>query len=181
MKQTFFSVLIVLTFSIPAQARSFYHHYGHKHYHHLTHRYSHYLTKRHFRHYHRYAHRRRYIQAAGRSPLPGPCQVAAGMGGPCGCWTEWHTRGFLDHVRDGINWWLAGDWLRFQQAIPVPGTAAVWKNRSHVAPVMYANADGSVTVRDYWGVHRVQRKLVVIVDPHPPIKAGWRVAESWPL
>jgi hypothetical protein len=179
MKRAFFSVLVVLTFSIPAQARSFYHHYGHK-YHHLSHRYSHYLTQRHFRHHH-YAHRRHHRQITRRLSLPGPCYTAAAMGGPCGCWTGKNTLGIFDHVWRGYNLWLAGDWLRFPQAIPVYGTAAAWKNRSHVAPVMHANGDVTVTVRDYWGVHKVRRDLVVIVDPHPPIKAGWRVTELWPL
>ena len=89
--------------------------------------------------------------------------------------------GFLDHVRNGINWWLAGDWLPMRESAPVNGTAAVWKNRSHVAVVKHANPDGTITVDDYWGVHKVSRSLVKVVDPHPWLRTGWRVAEAWPL
>ncbi len=38
-----------------------------------------------------------------------------------------------------------------------------------------------MTVRDYWGVHKVSLAQVKIVDPHPYIRAGWRVAQAWPL
>lgn len=166
----------------PAEAKQ---HYRHGYHHH----YGRYLALRHHRHMHRHwAHRLKHFSRAKthvvyrtRESLPGPCHTAAAMGGPCGCWTEWNTRGFLDHVREGINWWLAGDWLRLPRAIPINGTAAVWNNRSHVAPVKFANRDGTVTVRDYWGTHRVRLALVTIVDPHPPIRAGWRAREAWPL
>jgi hypothetical protein len=68
-----------------------------------------------------------------------------------------------------------------RESIPVLGTAAAYKNKSHVAPVLHGNADGTVTVRDYWGIHKVSRAAVKIVDPHPYIRVGWRVAEAWPL
>lgn len=176
------AIATVLAVAIkPANAAAYQRHYANH--------YGHYLALRHYRHVHRrWAHRLKHMDnpkahTASRTgeSLPGPCHTAATMGGPCGCWTEWNTRGFLDHVREGINWWLAGDWFRFPRAIPVLGTAAVYNNRSHVAPVLHANKDGTVTVRDYWGTHKVSMTMVTIVDPHPPIRAGWRAWGGWPL
>jgi len=174
-------MLSLVTSQSPAGA----HQLRHRGFYHQGHHYGRYLAVRHRHHVHRYASRRvKHVGrrvAGARVVLPAPCKVAASMGGPCGCWTEYSTRGFLDHVREGVNWWLAGDWLGLRRSIPVLGTAAVWKDRSHVAPVLRDNKDGTVTVRDYWGVRKVSLKTVVIVDPHPLIRVGWVAKESWPL
>ena len=86
---------------------------------------------------------------------PGPCRVAASMGGPCGCWAAHVLLDRLDHVWHGINLWLANDWLRFPHVAAAPGTAAVWPGR-HVAPVIAVNGDRTVTVRDSWATHKVR-------------------------
>ncbi len=178
MKQTIFSVLIVLTFSIPAQAKGYYHYYKHK-YHHLTHHYSHYLTQRHFRH-HRHTHRR-HIQIARHSSLPGPCRVAASMGGPCGCWAAHILLGRLDHVWRGYNLWLANDWLRFPHVAPEVATAVVWPGR-HVAPVVPGTyRKGTIMVRDSWATHPVRTAGLVFVDPLGRRHQTYKVSQGWPL
>ncbi len=183
MKTTLLATAIITFWSLTAEAKGYYHrHYGHylavQHY-----RYTHRHHVRHFRHY---AHRirnfhSRRVRSAGGS-LPGPCHTAARMGGPCGCWTAHNLLDVLDHVWHGYNLWLASDWLRFPRSDPAPGTAAVWKNHSHVAPVIAANRDGTVTVRDYWGTWRVKNTLVVFVNPNTARRrATYKVAGGWPL
>lgn len=137
--------------------------------------YGRYLATRHWRYAHRTHLRRRYaahIARHGGSALPGPCRVAASMGGPCGCWAGYILLGRLDHVWKGVNLWLANDWLRFPRAQAAPGTAAVWPGR-HVAPVVAGpHPDGTVTVRDSWAVHRVRMAGLVFVQP--PVRAPIR-------
>jgi hypothetical protein len=150
-----------------AQARYHKEAYTRHHLHHFHHRYSRYLSYRHWRYTHR-----------GVAPCHGR---AASMGGPCGCEAAWRIMRVADHVWHGYNLWLAWDWSRFPRAEPGPGTAAVWKNRSHVAAVAHDNHDGTVTVDDYWAVHRVSLSQVLIVDPRPKVRRTYRVSEAWPL
>jgi hypothetical protein len=151
----------------PSEARQGYYN---RHFYH--HHYSHYLVRRHAsyvhirRHWSRHVRHYRSRRSAG---LPGPCQVAASMGGPCGCWAEYVLLGRLDHVWRGINMWLANDWLRFPRAEPSPGTAVVWPGR-HVAPVVAVHNDRTgravaVTTRESWGTRRVSLSGLVTVQP----------------
>lgn len=184
MKRTFLSALVILICSVPAQAKGYYHYKRH-----LTHHYSHYLTQRHFRYnrlvqYHRRRHYiHRYAQTSSRSSLPGPCRVAASMGGPCGCWAAYILLGRLDHVWHGINLWLANDWLRFPKVPPEQATAVVWPGR-HVAPIVPGTYQkGSVVVRDSWATHRVRTAGLVFVSPYPSQRrrGTYKVAGAWPL
>jgi len=183
MKVIIITTAFLITLTFTAEAKSY---RGYKHYHQgNSHHYGRYLAQRHWRHLNRrYAHRLRHFtrpRTYYTSTTQAPChRESASMGGPCGCTAAWKILHVADHVWRGYNLWLAWDWSRFPRAEPIPGTAAVWKNHSHVAAVKYATKD-SIIVDDYWGVHPVPRSAVLIVDPHPPIKAGWRVAESWPL
>lgn len=107
------------------------------------------------------------------SILSAACQIARALGGPCGCFTSEY---FFGHSVRGL--WLANAWLSFPHVAPAPGTAAVWPNR-HVAPVIAANSDGTVTVRDFWAVHQVRVAGLVFVDPRvglPPRHARRRSA-----
>lgn len=145
------------------------HGYRH-HHHHMTHHFGRYLSARHLhhlRHYARRHHHRVYHTAragTARAGPPGPCRVAASMGGPCGCWAAYVLLDRLDHVWHGINLWLANDWLRFPHVAAAPGTAAVWPGR-HVAPVIAVNGDRTVTVRDSWTTHKVSMAHLVFVQP----------------
>lgn len=95
----------------------------------------------------------------GSRALSAACQTARALGGPCGCFASEY---FFGHsVRE---LWLANAWLSFPHVAPAPGTAAVWPNR-HVAPVIAANTDGTVTVRDSWADRRVRVAGLVFVDP----------------
>ena len=177
-------------FALPAEASHRHRHgcqYAHQH------SYGRYLALRHYRHMHRrFAHRlkhfdrpKNHVASRTRETLPGPCHTAAAMGGPCGCWAAWTLLGRLDQVWHGINLWAANDWLRFPHVAAAPGTAVVWPNR-HVAPVLRVHNDRTgrpieVTTRESWGQRRVRLTGLVVVDPHPPIRAGWRAAEAWPL
>lgn len=159
------SIVAILALSTPASASRYYQHKHYYTYHrHLHHQYSRHLTNRHWR----YAHSKHSDLSSA------PCHwQAKSMGGPCGCETAWKILGVAAHVWRGHNVWLAWAWSDFPRAIPVNGTAAVWRNHSHVAPILYANNDGTVTVKDYWAVHKVSLAQVIVVDPHPPIKAGY--------
>jgi hypothetical protein len=110
-----------------------------------------------------------------RGALSAACRIAASLGGPCGCFASEY---FFGHsVRE---LWLANAWLSFPHVEPAPGTAAVWPNR-HVAPVIAANGDGTVTVRDSWAVHRVRVAGLVFVDPRgglPLVRARRRYANA---
>jgi hypothetical protein len=162
----------------PAAAR------GH-HRHHVTHKFAHYLSGRHFQHAHawrqwRYHARQHYRNSyrVARSMLPGPCRVAASMGGPCGCWAAYVLLGRLDHVWHGINLWLANDWLRFPRAEPAAAAAAVWPGR-HVAPIVPGSyRNGTVIVRDSWATHRVRTAGLVFVQP--PMQHTPRRLIAWP-
>jgi hypothetical protein len=167
---TISAAAIAVTLSSPALAS----HHHQRTYRHLHHHYSHYLTYRHWYYTHKY-YRRYQPQAAQTSDLSSaPCHwIAKALGGPCGCETAWKILHVAEHVWKGRNLWLAWDWTRFPRAIPVNGTAAVWKNHSHVAPILHANNDGTVTVKDYWAIHKVRLSEVIVVDPHTPIKAGY--------
>lgn len=155
------------------------------HWHVATHRFGKHLAARHWRYTHvRVRHPKTgYKVVITHETLSRPCQDAASKGGPCGCRTACKLLGICGfaHVVRGKNLWWAPDWFEYPRAIPVNGTAAVYKNRHHVAPVKEANKDGTVTLDDYWGQHRVSLADVVIVDPHPPIRAGWRADEAWPI
>jgi hypothetical protein len=134
--------------------------------------------QRHAIHWHRYAHkhhrwshhlRPRHLYRSVHLHLPGPCRVAASMGGPCGCWAAHVLLDRLDHVWRGVNLWLADDWLKFPRTAPAPGTAVVWPHR-HVAPVIAVHNDRTgkpvaVTVRVSWAVHRVSLAGLVVVQP----------------
>jgi hypothetical protein len=125
--------------------------------------YGHYLAARHWRYAHRTHLRRHY--SAHVTGLPGPCRVAASMGGPCGCWAD-HVLGVsggLAHVWRGINLWLADDWRRFPHVSPEQANAAVWPGR-HVAPIVPGTYhDGTVVVRDSWMTHRIRVAGLVLV------------------
>lgn len=110
-----------------------------------------------------------------RTVLSAACRLARALGGPCGCFASEY---FFGHsVRE---LWAANAWLSFPHVAPAPGTAAVWTNR-HVAPVIAANSDGTVMVRDSWAVHRVRIAGLVFVDPRgglPPFRARRRYASA---
>jgi hypothetical protein len=93
--------------------------------------------------------------------LDASCRSAARMGGPCGCWAAEHF--FGSPVR---NLWLARNWLRFPHTMAAAGTAAVWPNHHHVAPVVAVNGNGTVTVADSWGTHAVRMAGLTFVSPH---------------
>ena len=143
-----------------------------RHRHVTTHHFARYLSWRHahYRHHVRLTRRHRdAVYRFGRSNLPGPCRVAASMGGPCGCWTAYVLLGRLDHVWRGTNLWLANDWLRFPRTAAAPGTAVVWPHR-HVAPVVQVHNDKTgkavaVTTRESWGMRRVSLAGLVVVQP----------------
>lgn len=124
----------------------------------------HYVKRQRWSHHLRHHYRHVNVGAYRSASLPGPCRVAASMGGPCGCWAAYTLLGRLDHVWHGMNLWLADDWLKFPRTAPAPGTAAVWPHR-HVAPVLAVNHDGTVTVRDSWATHRVRIAGLVFVQP----------------
>ena len=100
-------------------------------------------------------------RAARGGGLPGPCQQAARMGGPCGCWAEYTLFGRLEHVVGKMNMWLAADWLRFPRASSVAdANAAVYLSRSghayHVAPIVAGVA------HDSFGDHPVTGRVVLV-------------------
>jgi hypothetical protein len=102
------------------------------------------------------------------SVLSASCRIARALGGPCGCFASEYFFG-----RSVRELWLANAWLAFPRVAPAAGTAAVWPNR-HVAAVIAAHRDGTVTVRDSWAVHRVRIVGVVFVNPRagpPPMRA----------
>lgn len=170
----------LVVFSAPVQAKG----YHYKYRHHLTHHYGHYLAQRHLRHHysHRVRYVRRYFRVSGGS-LPGPCRVAASMGGPCGCWAAYVLLGKLDHVWRGYNLWLANDWLRFPHVTFAAATAVVWPGR-HVAPVVPGSySNGTIMVRDSWATHRVRTAgLVPVQPPGTGVRTQpARVTEAWPL
>ena len=111
----------------------------------------------------RWTRRTHYAQHRGHhyasSSLPAPCGQAAHLGGPCGCWASIH---FFGHsVRE---LWLAANWLSFTHVSAAPGTAAVWPNRHHVAPVVGVEGN-SVIVADSWGTHAVRMAGLTFVKP----------------
>jgi len=106
---------------------------------------------------------RHYARRGGSrlASLDGSCRTAARMGGPCGCWAAEHF--FGSPIRE---LWLAANWLKFPRTSPAPGTAAIWPNHHHVAPVVGVNGDGTVIVRDSWGTHPVRMAGLTFVSPH---------------
>lgn len=93
--------------------------------------------------------------------LDGNCGHAARLGGPCGCWASEH---FFGRSIEAL--WTAASWLvKFPHTFAHAGTAAVWPNRHHVAPVIAVNGDGTVTVRDSWATHRVRMAGLTFVQP----------------
>jgi hypothetical protein len=134
----------------------------HHHRHHLTHKYGRHLAMRHYYRHHHFHHTHLVSHSAA---LPGPCRVAASMGGPCGCWAAYTLLGRLDHVWRGINLWLADDWMKFPRAPPEEALAAVWPHH-HVAPIVPGTyKDGTIVVRDSWKTHRVRTAGLVFVRP----------------
>jgi hypothetical protein len=121
---------------------------------------------RHFtqhRHYHHTSRARHHY--AYRVTLPGPCYVAARMGGPCGCTAESKIFGTTEHVLNGMNLWLAREWHRFPRSLsPQPGDAAIWGNY-HVEAIIANNGDGTVTTDGPYGQRRVRISSVSIVNP----------------
>jgi hypothetical protein len=156
------AVSLIAAATSAAEAR--HHHYYARHYANHQH-YGRYLATRHWRYAHRTHLRRHYSAHVGRSALPGPCRVAASMGGPCGCWAD-HVLGVsgsLSHVWKGINLWLANDWRRFPHVAPEQANAAVWPGR-HFAPIIPGTYhDGTVVVRDSWMTHRIRVAGLVLV------------------
>ena len=110
-------------------------------------------------HYRSYHHTGRAVSYSGS--LDASCRSAARMGGPCGCWAAEHF--FGNPVR---ALWLAANWLRFPRTQAAAGTAAVWPNAHHVAPVVAVNGDGTVTVADSWATHAVRMAGLRFVNPH---------------
>ena len=105
----------------------------------------------------------RYGASTGNLP-GGPCQQAARMGGPCGCFAEGLLLGRYDHVLNGINMWLAPAWLAFQRVPAGPGTAGVMPG--HVVAILADNGDGTVRVHDSWQIHNIsKRRFIAFVDP----------------
>jgi hypothetical protein len=181
MKYVLMALAILLGSGVAAEARQRHrgHHHGYAHHYgrYLVVRHWRHLARRHSRHLKHFAHKKNRVTGSGvRVDLPWVCRHrAAPMGGPCGCWTGHSLLGTTAHVWHGINLWLAADWLRFPRSSPGPGTAAVWRNHSHVAPVARDNHDGTVSVSDYWGVHRVRLAEIIIVNPtprRPPARQG---------
>jgi len=101
-----------------------------------------------------------YSRGSRFANLDGACRTAAHMGGPCGCWAAEHF--FGSPIR---NLWLARNWLSFPRAMAAVGTAAVWPNAHHVAPVVGVNGNGTVTVADSWGTHAVSIARLTFVRP----------------
>ena len=90
------------------------------------------------------------------------------MGGPCGCWAAEHFFGSPPvQPYGGKNLWLVANWLRVfpMRTQAAAGTAAVWPNRHHVAPVIAVNGNGTVTVHDSWGDHAVRMAGLTFVNP----------------
>lgn len=107
----------------------------------------------------------RSARSYGYGNLSGPCQIAARMGGPCGCIAESLLLGRTEHVLNGVNMWLASAWLAFAHVPAGPGTAAVM--RGHVVAVVADNGNGTVRVHDSWAIHDVsKRRIIAFVDPH---------------
>jgi hypothetical protein len=96
--------------------------------------------------------------------LSAPCREARREGGPCGCNTGERLLNTSAHIYHGINIWLADGWLAFRRTAAAPGMAAIWPHR-HVAPIVAVNGDGTITVADYFGEHRVRMAGLVFVDP----------------
>ena len=108
----------------------------------------------------------RYSRARKFDGLDASCRSAARQGGPCGCWAQEHFFGSSVRLFNGMNLWLAREWLRFPHTSPAAGTAAVWPNGHHVAPVVAVNGDGTVTVADSWGTHAVRMARLTFVRPN---------------
>ena len=161
---TIFAALFAALLASPADAKSYRHHY------HVYHVSSFQqglgiglLTMlRASRAHHRFAHR-----GVSYSNLDSACRSAAHQGGPCGCWAQEHFFGSSARLYGGHNLWLAGEWRRvFPHVAAAAGTAAVWPNGHHVAPVVAVNGNGTVTVADSWGTHAVRMAGLTFVNPH---------------
>jgi hypothetical protein len=174
--------------STGAEARI--HHRGHlihstgvRHHHVATHHFGKYLASRHFHYQHRHFRhvtlaRRHYVRVHNETTGPGvkpSCfWEARSKGGPCGCWAEAMLLHFTDHVRNGINWWLADDWrAKLPHVEPAAGTAAVFVSRGgrayHVAPVKSVSADHkTVVLHDSWKIHTVRTAGLIFVQPPVP-------------
>jgi hypothetical protein len=97
--------------------------------------------------------------------IPGPCYVAARMGGPCGCTAESIIFGTTAHVLNGLNLWLARTWHVFETASPAPGMAAIWGNR-HVEAIVSNVHGGYFTTSGPYGRREVRVGSVRVINPH---------------
>jgi hypothetical protein len=114
-----------------------------------------------------------YSVARREGGLDAACRSAARQGGPCGCWAQEHFFGSSARLYNGANLWMARTWAQvFPHVAAAPGTAAVWPNGHHVAPVIAVNGDGTVTVHDSWGDHAVRATRLTFVNPHAARYAG---------
>lgn len=120
--------------------------------------------------------RRGHVHYANRGgSLDAACRSAARQGGPCGCWAQEYFFGSSARLYNGKNLWLAREWARvFPHVTAAAGTAAVWPNGHHVAPVVAVNGDGTVTVHDSWGDHPVRMARLTFVRP-----SGGRYATAY--
>lgn len=119
---------------------------------------------RHHVHHYRHVSHVWHHHYAFRVGLPGPCYVAARMGGPCGCTAESKIFGTTEHVLNGVNLWLAREWHRFPLGAPEAGNAAIWGNY-HVEAIVANNGDGTITTDGPYGQRRVRISSVSIVNP----------------
>jgi hypothetical protein len=164
MMRALFAALIICVLAVPARASWLIPHVAPGH--HAAAQHHHYAARRHVKRYdaHVRAGNLSFGYARRSTPLSdvlsAACRIARALGGPCGCFASEY---FFGHSVRRL--WLANAWLAFPHVAAAPGTAAVWPNR-HVAPVLAADGDGTVMVRDSWAIHRVRVAGLVFVDPH---------------
>jgi len=106
------------------------------------------------------AHHWNWPRATGQhyANLSGECRRAAALGGPCGCFASEYFFG-----RSIRSLWPHFAWLKFPRTSPHAGAAAI--SHRHVVPVLAAHGDGTITVHDSWGDHRVRAAGLVFVEP----------------
>lgn len=102
-------------------------------------------------------------RGASYSGLPAPCQQAARLGGPCGCWASIHFFGHSVRALWPVSQWLAS----FQRTSPRSGVAMIWPGR-HVAPTVGEPHNGRILVQDSWATHEVSIAGKIFVDPRSP-------------
>ena len=87
-----------------------------------------------------------------------PCNVAASLGGPCGCFASELI--FGHSVRE---LWPARAWYGFPRTTPHAGAAAVHPH--HVVIVESVNSDGTFIGHDSWGLSRRRVAGWTFVEP----------------